>query len=180
MAGRIDAKRVTDMVLGAVAVPAALPFIALAALLSAFTYRAWPLFVQQGRAPRWSFHCSRSAHCPPRRPVHRQVLRRSRRDLGAMRFLRKTHLDELPQLFLVVTGQFSLVGPRPEIPPLHKLFPSSVAAERTSVRPGLTGLWQISPHCQGLIAERPEYDRIYVEHRHMLLDVWILAGQLSR
>jgi len=67
----------------------------------------------------------------------------------------------------------SLVGPRPEMRVLHDAFDPGFAELRGRVRPGLTGLWQISPHCVGLIGQRPEYDRIYIEMRSWRLDVWI-------
>jgi lipopolysaccharide/colanic/teichoic acid biosynthesis glycosyltransferase len=78
------------------------------------------------------------------------------------RTLRKLHLDELPQLALVVLGKMSLVGPRPEMPHLYPAFDPEFAVKRTTVRPGCTGLWQISDQCDGMIYEHPEFDDYYV------------------
>ena len=63
------------------------------------------------------------------------------------RLLRRLHLDELPQLVLVLWGHMSLVGPRPEMRHLHEQIDPDFARVRTSTRPGCTGLWQISEAC---------------------------------
>jgi lipopolysaccharide/colanic/teichoic acid biosynthesis glycosyltransferase len=91
------------------------------------------------------------------------------------RFLRRFHLDELPQLVLVLTGRMSLVGPRPEMAELHQRMQPEFAQERTAVRPGCTGLWQIGNACGELIGAAPEFDRFYLAHRTVRLDLWVLA-----
>jgi lipopolysaccharide/colanic/teichoic acid biosynthesis glycosyltransferase len=68
----------------------------------------------------------------------------------------------------------SLVGPRPEMPGLHAQLGPDFAKMRTQVRPGCTGLWQISERCDHLIGEAPEYDAFYLTHRSLRLDAWIL------
>jgi lipopolysaccharide/colanic/teichoic acid biosynthesis glycosyltransferase len=88
--------------------------------------------------------------------------------------LRRLHLDELPQLWLVPSGRMSLVGPRPEMPGLHEMFGSDFAALRTSVRPGCSGLWQIGDGAAQLIWESPEFDEVYVANAGVRLDLWVL------
>jgi len=90
------------------------------------------------------------------------------------RFMRRTRLDELPQLFNVIKGDMSLVGPRPERPYFvsrHK----ALQGIRLSVRPGITGLAQI----RGAYDLRPEhklrYDYIYIRNRSVLLNLGILV-----
>jgi lipopolysaccharide/colanic/teichoic acid biosynthesis glycosyltransferase len=89
------------------------------------------------------------------------------------RFLRLSHLDELPQCWLVVTGRMSLVGPRPELPELAATFDPAFVAERLAVRPGITGPWQVSTASAGLIGEAPELDRLYLTHAGPRLDAWV-------
>jgi lipopolysaccharide/colanic/teichoic acid biosynthesis glycosyltransferase len=99
------------------------------------------------------------------------------------RFLRKTHLDELPQLWNVVCGDMALVGPRPErpefIPSLAKALPHYV--DRLLVRPGMTGLAQIQlPADTDLESVRRKlaYDLYYVRHLSLWLDLRVLLGTL--
>jgi len=95
------------------------------------------------------------------------------------RFLRRTSLDELPQLFSVIRGDMSLVGPRP-LPMRYVARYTPRQATRLRVRPGLTGWAQI--HGRNSIAwpERLEYDAQYVEMANRwwspLLDLWIIAA----
>ena len=88
------------------------------------------------------------------------------------RFLRRTSLDELPQLINVVRGEMSLVGPRPTS------FAASTYdlwhTERLDVPPGLTGLWQVRARNGSTFDERLRLDIAYVRGRSMLLDLLIL------
>lgn len=95
------------------------------------------------------------------------------------RLLRRTHIDELPQLWSVAAGNMSLVGPRPEMVALSSTFDSDFVKMRTSVLPGITGTWQISEASAELINESPEYDRIYVESASAKLDLWILLRTIQ-
>jgi lipopolysaccharide/colanic/teichoic acid biosynthesis glycosyltransferase len=93
------------------------------------------------------------------------------------RFLRRWSLDELPQLWNVVLGQMSLVGPRPHIPADVALY-NERALERLRVRPGITGLWQVSGRTQSW---KPAIilDLHYVENWSLLLDVQILIRTIG-
>jgi lipopolysaccharide/colanic/teichoic acid biosynthesis glycosyltransferase len=87
-------------------------------------------------------------------------------------FLRKTSLDELPQLFNVLQGEMSLVGPRPTSfgTETYKLWHT----ERLDVTPGLTGLWQIIGRAQLEFDDRLRLDIAYIERRSLWLDINIL------
>ncbi len=88
--------------------------------------------------------------------------------------LRKSSLDELPQLLNVLKGEMSLVGPRPIVLEEARHY-GEVLAAYLAVRPGVTGLWQISGRSDTSYAERVDLDRSYVRGRNMMLDLWILA-----
>ena len=162
--------------LAAIALLAALPLILVAATVSALCYRAWPFFIHDRVGLGGvTFRLFKIRSLPP--TAHRYADKYSlwaERIPRPMSLMRKMHIDELPQLWHVVRGQMAFVGPRPEMPVLHEQLPASFAAQRVSVLPGLTCLWQISPHNAGLISERTEYDRLYVEYRTVLFDLWIL------
>ena len=89
------------------------------------------------------------------------------------RFLRRTSLDELPQLLNVVQGNMSLVGPRPEMPFIVKEY-NERHRQRLQVKPGITGLWQLSGDRAFLIHENVEYDLYYIQHRNFFMDFAIL------
>ena len=90
------------------------------------------------------------------------------------RVLRRTSLDELPQLLNVVRGEMSLVGPRPLMLREHRELPEHVRAWRFAVRPGITGLWQVSGRSNTTDASRLRLDRVYVENAALALDAAIL------
>src|SRR5580700_2655353 len=89
------------------------------------------------------------------------------------RFLRRTSLDELPQLLNVLLGNMSLVGPRPEMPFIVDTY-TERHAQRLQVKPGITGLWQLSGDRNYLIHENIEYDLYYIRHRNFFMDLAIL------
>mgnify|MGYP002335983015 CR=1 FL=1 len=169
-------KRVFDLVIGAVLALVALPLIVGFAIVLAVTLRAWPFFLQEriGQHGR-PFKMLKLRTLPPTMP--RYALKDSLDFTtlpAAARFLRRTHLDELPQLFCVLSGRLSLVGPRPKMPDSHEPVDPTYAAIRQSVKQGCTGLWQIGRDADGLPHEAPEYDFFYIENRSLLMDVWIL------
>jgi exopolysaccharide production protein ExoY len=91
-------------------------------------------------------------------------------------FLRTTSLDELPQLLNILVGQMSLVGPRPVTrDEFSKFYGPSEAAAYSSVRPGLTGLWQVSGRSEVGYENRVELDTLYVESLSMRTDLAILV-----
>ena len=89
------------------------------------------------------------------------------------RWLRKTSIDELPQLINIFRGEMSLVGPRPEMPFIVNKY-NLVEKKRLLVKPGLTGLWQVSPYRNSKINHNLEYDFYYIENQGFILDFVIL------
>ena len=93
---------------------------------------------------------------------------------SAGRWLRRTSLDELPQLWNVARGEMSIVGPRPTMPYQLELFDERQRG-RYRVRPGLTGLAQVRGRNAISWAERVEHDLEYVERVSLRLDLWCLV-----
>lgn len=89
------------------------------------------------------------------------------------RFLRKTSLDELPQLLNVLRGDMSLVGPRPPLPSEVEEY-SEYDKQRLWVVPGCTGLWQATERNNVGFAEMVELDLKYIQHRSLFLDAKII------
>lgn len=173
---RSVAKRVIDLGVSTVLAVVTLPLVVLMAIGLSVELRAWPFFVQErgGRGGR-SMKIVKLRTLPVTTPTDADKYELTTvRVPPFARLLRALHLDELPQLWLVVAGHMSLVGPRPEMPHLLDRIPPAARRARESVRPGCTGLWQISQHVTGLIHEHPEYDVTYVEQRSLRLDLWIM------
>ena len=89
------------------------------------------------------------------------------------RLLRRTCMDELPQLWNVLVGDMSLVGPRPELPEIVARYEPWQHA-RHLVTPGITGWWQVNRDPHRLMHEATELDLHYVRNQSLLLDLWIL------
>jgi exopolysaccharide production protein ExoY len=90
--------------------------------------------------------------------------------------LRKTSLDELPQLWNVLKGDMSLVGPRPMMPEQRKLYPGSAYF---ALRPGVTGLWQVSDRNASTFAQRAEFDTTYERDVSLTTDIRVLFATVG-
>lgn len=175
------AKRLFDLVVSAIVALVTLPLLLVLCAISAVVFRANPLFTQErigldGRPLRFVKLRSLSTSVPS--DIDKYAL--ATQPVGRWgRFVRRSHLDELPQVWLVLAGHMSLVGPRPELPAIAAGFEPGFVRRRTRVRPGVTGLWQVSEAARGLIGEVPEFDDLYVESASCRLDLWVLARTLS-
>ena len=90
------------------------------------------------------------------------------------RWLRKTSLDELPQLWNVLVGEMSLVGPRPALPHEVAEF-DDFTLRRLRVKPGITGLWQVSGRSDASFATYSRMDAFYAENWTLLGDLRIIG-----
>ena len=102
-----------------------------------------------------------------------QKLRDDPRITRVGRLLRKTSLDELPQIWNIVAGDMSLVGPRPMLPSQAGLYPGRAYYR---LRPGLTGFWQISDRNETSFAGRAAYDTQYFRRMSFVTDVLVLLA----
>jgi len=186
-------KRTLDLTVGALFLLLALPMIALGGLLVKLLSRGPFFFYQQreglaGRSIRvWKLRTMYqdaeqrleaflSANPELRREweEHFKLTRDPRIIPGIGSWLRRYSVDELPQLWSVVTGEMSLVGPRP-FPEYHlQQFPHEFREMRRRVRPGVTGVWQVMVRSNGSIEEQKLYDTYYIRNWSIWLDLWIL------
>jgi lipopolysaccharide/colanic/teichoic acid biosynthesis glycosyltransferase len=178
-------KRASDLVIGLGLVVAAVPVIAAAWLVVRLT-SAGPGFYSQARVGRhgrqYRIYKIRSMYTNCEKASGAAwCAKNDPRVTPVGRVLRKLHIDELPQLWNVLKGDMSLVGPRPERPefvgPLSEAIPGY--AERHAVRPGVTGLAQIQlPPDTDIESVRTKLvlDRCYVERQGFWLDLRIMLG----
>lgn len=178
----LRAKRVVDLVLASAILLALLPLLLLIAALIRLESRG-PVLYRQPRNGRdmqvFMILKFRSMHAEAE--ASRQAQRRDERVTRVGRVLRRTSLDELPQLFNVLRGEMSLVGPRPHPLWLDEQFCPEIPDYtcRFAVTPGITGLAQVNG-CRGetpdvaSMARRIEWDARYVERNSLSLDLKIL------
>lgn len=192
--GHLMLKRAQDLVFGGLAFVAALPFMALIAVLVKLDSRGPVLFRQEregfnGRMIEvLKFRTMRHDPSPaPGKPV-RQVVFNDPRVTRIGNLLRTTSLDELPQLWNVLTGEMSLVGPRPHAPSMKTggTKTSNLVSEyahRHRVKPGITGWAQVNGsrgplHTPEAARERIRWDLEYVARSNVWFDFWIMLRTL--
>jgi lipopolysaccharide/colanic/teichoic acid biosynthesis glycosyltransferase len=180
-------KRVLDIALILLALPVLLPVVLVLAVLVRASSRGPVLFVQTrvGRAGR-RFGMVKFRSMYPEAEAQRAALL-AQSDRGGLcfkqrqdprvtpfgRFLRRSSLDELPQLWNVLIGDMSLVGPRPALPEEVALY-SPEALQRLQGLPGLTGLWQVSGRADLGFDEMLALDLAYLQSASLSADLAIL------
>lgn len=188
-------KRVVDLGLSTLALILALPILVVAAVAIRATSRG-PIIFRQKRiglaGATFTMWKLRTMYVRTDDAIHRAYVRSmfargesvhaSRAGLHKLnddrvtavgRLLRRTSIDELPQLFNVLRGDMSLVGPRPALPWEVELF-APYDRLRSQVKPGITGLWQVSGRSRLTMRQALEFDCAYARERSLLLDFKIL------
>jgi Undecaprenyl-phosphate galactose phosphotransferase WbaP len=188
------AKRVFDLVVGIPVALLALPIIAAAAIGVKLVSPGAPVFFSQRRDGRhgreiriWKIRsmvpnaeqrlAEYLAANPAARFEYERVLklRKDPRILpGVGKLLRRTSIDELPQLWGVITGDLTLVGPRVFLKKEVEMYAPEARALRREVPPGLTGLWQVNYRSTSDLHVREVADSYYVQNWSVWLDIWIL------
>jgi exopolysaccharide biosynthesis polyprenyl glycosylphosphotransferase len=173
-------KRAVDLVISALLLLAFAPLLLLIALLIRLDSRGPALFIQKRvgfNGKLFSIYKFRSMY---RGVAEYDVSPASAKDKRITRvgkLLRRTSLDELPQLVNVLLGNMSLVGPRPEMPFIVDRY-SVRERQRLTAIPGITGLWQLSAHRASPIHENIQYDLYYIRNRTFFMDAAILVHTL--
>lgn len=186
-------KRLLDVVLVLLAAPVVLPVVAVLAVLVARDGHS-PFYRQKrlGRGGReftlWKLRSMvpdtddhLAAHLASDEAARQewdtyQKLTCDPRITGIGQILRKTSLDELPQLWNVLIGDMSLVGPRPMLPEQKALYPDRAYF---TLRPGVTGFWQVSDRNTSTFAQRAEFDADYARKLSLMTDLRVLLATVS-
>ncbi|MDR3742406.1 MAG: sugar transferase [Terracidiphilus sp.] len=173
-------KRPSDFLVSLVLLVVLAPVWILVALLILLDSPGPVLFTQQrvGKDGRmFNLYKFRTMHVNAPKYAESPKESRDPRITRVGRFLRRTSLDELAQLINVLKGDMSLVGPRPEMPFIVKQYTSG-QRQRLRVKPGITGLWQLSADRAFHIHENIQYDLYYIRHRSIFMDIAILFHTL--
>lgn len=178
----LRAKRVCDVLVSLFGIVLALPLMALIAL-AIWLETGTPILYRQTRVGLWSHPFEMLKFRSMRQNAEANgpcwAAADDRRITLVGRILRGLRLDELPQLYNVLRGQMSLVGPRPERPEFCALLEQEIPyfAQRHTVRPGITGWAQIKYQYGASVEEiktKLEYDLFYIKHLSILLDLAII------
>lgn len=188
----LQAKRIVDISLVMLALPLVLPLFILSAALIKLEDPNGPIFFIQKRTGKggrkfgmYKFRTMVSnAEELKKQLAHLNELQwpdfkitNDPRVTKMGHFLRKTSLDELPQLLNVLKGDMSLVGPRPTS--FDKETYALWQTERLDVMPGITGLWQIMGRASMEFTDRVHLDVLYIEHRCLWLDIQIIIRTIG-
>jgi lipopolysaccharide/colanic/teichoic acid biosynthesis glycosyltransferase len=170
------AKRAFDLVLGTPLSLLALPVIAMLAVGVAASLRCWPFFCQWRTGHHGTaFRLPKLRTLPKTTPAYASKFELDEENLPRfVRFLRRRHIDELPQLLLVPLGRMSLVGPRPKMPDDAEPIDPFHGRLRILVPQGCTGLWQVGEHAHLRVSDAAQYDYAYLRFGGVALDLWIL------
>jgi len=174
------AKRIADVVVSSVLIALLAPFFALISILIRLDSPGPSLFAQKrvGRnGELFDMFKFRSMFVNAPRYARSPTSSHDPRITRAGRLLRRMSLDELPQPFNVLTGTMSLTGPRPEMPFVVERYDSRQRL-RLRVKPGITGLWQLSADRAFPIHQNIEYDLYYIRNRTLSMDAAILLHTL--
>jgi exopolysaccharide biosynthesis polyprenyl glycosylphosphotransferase len=169
-------KRIVDILLSVTAVVLLSPVFAVLALAVRFDSEG-PIIFKQLRVGRngrlFEILKFRTMRVDAPRYHHSPTTVEDPRITRIGRILRKTSLDELPQILNVIRGDMSLVGPRPEMLFIVEMY-GARELQRLSVMPGITGMWQLSGDRAYLIHENLHYDLYYIRNRGFFMDIAIM------
>lgn len=167
-------KRIFDFAIATIALVMLSPLLAATAIVT-FVVMGPPVFFRHPRPGKDGKLFTLVKFRTMRNPTHSLSEQQpdDQRLTGYGKFLRRTSLDELPELVNVLKGDMSLVGPRPLLPSYLPLY-TKEQARRHEVRPGLTGWAQINGRNSASWAQKFEYDIWYVDNRSFMLDLRIL------
>ena len=177
---RVFFKRFYDILLSGLAILLLSPVLLVLTVLGAVKMRGNPFFTQPrpGKGER-IFRLVKFRSMTSERDESGNLLPDERRLTRYGRLLRSTSLDELPELFNIFVGQMSIVGPRPQLV-RDMVFMTERQRDRHRVRPGLTGLAQVSGRNAIDWDKKFEYDLKYIERITLLGDIAILARTVIR
>ena len=175
-------KRTCDIVLSLIGIVIASPFMLIIAL-AVKLYDGGPVFYKQERLTRdekpFMIYKFRSMSMDSEKNGARLAAKGDKRVTPVGKIIRNIHFDELPQLFNILRGEMSFVGPRPLIPEEEEIRSLREASGVYRMRPGVTGLAQVNGRDLLTAEQKVAYDAYYVEHHTLFMDIRILFQTIA-
>lgn len=172
-------KRLTDIILCIIAAIVAIPVIAITCVFVSLESKGKPIYSQErlGKDEKsFIIFKIRSMSCDAEKNGPRWTDRNDERVTYVGRFIRKSKIDELPQLYNILKGEMTIVGPRPERAVFTYEFEKSIPGfiNRLKVKPGLTGLAQVNGGYEITPREKLYWDLKYIEEKNFAKDLLII------
>lgn len=172
-------KRLIDFFLSIVLLIPAIPICLIGAILIMLETKGNPLYTQERvglNGEKFTIYKLRSMYSDAEKDGHKWAEKEDSRITKVGSIIRKTRIDELPQLINIIRGEMAIIGPRPERPEFIEEFLKEIPDfnDRLAVKPGITGWAQVNGGYELSPKEKLQYDQYYIAHEGLKLDTLIL------
>ena len=177
-------KRGIDFFISIVLLIPAMLLCSISALFIILETKGNPLYIQERvglNRKRFKIYKLRSMYLDAEKDGYQWAMKNDDRITKVGYYIRKTRIDELPQLVNILKGDMAFIGPRPERPEFIKEFLQDIPDfnDRLVIKPGITGWAQVNGGYELTPKEKLEYDKYYIEHESLYLDVLILLKTIQ-
>ena len=177
-------KRGIDFFISIVLLIPAMLLCSISALFIILETKGNPLYIQERVGligKRFKIYKLRSMYLDAEKDGYQWAMKNDDRITKVGYYIRKTRIDELPQLVNILKGDMAFIGPRPERPEFIKEFLQDIPDfnDRLVIKPGITGWAQVNGGYELTPKEKLEYDKYYIEHESLYLDVLILLKTIQ-
>ena len=172
-------KRLIDFFLSIVLLIPAIPICLIGAIFIMLETKGNPLYTQERvglNGEKFTIYKLRSMYSDAEKDGHKWAEKEDSRITKVGSIIRKTRIDELPQLINIIKGEMAIIGPRPERPEFIEEFLKEIPEfnDRLAVKPGITGWAQVNGGYELSPKEKLQYDQYYIKHENFKLDLLIL------
>lgn len=172
-------KRLTDFFFSIVLLVFVIPICLISAIFIILETNGNPLYIQERvglNGEKFKIYKLRSMYSDAEKDGHKWAEIEDSRITKVGSIIRKTRIDELPQLINIIRGEMAIIGPRPERPEFIEEFLKDIPDfnDRLAVKPGITGWAQVNGGYELSPKEKLKYDQYYIKHENFKLDVLIL------
>ena len=177
-------KRGIDLFISIVLLIPVMLICSISALFIILETKGNPLYIQERvglNGKRFKIYKLRSMYSDAEKDGYQWATKNDVRITKVGQFLRKSRIDELPQLINIIKGDMAIIGPRPERPEFIEEFLQEIPDfnDRITIKPGITGWAQINGGYELTPKEKLEFDKYYIEHESLYLDTLILLKTIQ-